>query len=66
MLADMAIGTEASRFITYKSAWDADQGNRNSYYASIAKALASEVANKNAADAVQVTVVGMVACHSLS
>ncbi len=32
------------------------KGRRNTYYASIAKALASDVANKNAADAVQVRV----------
>ena len=31
------------------------QGRRNTYYASIAKAFASDVANKNAADAVQVS-----------
>ena len=54
MLADMAIGVEASRLCTYRSAWEADQGRKNSYYASIAKAMASEVANKSAADAVQV------------
>ena len=56
MLADMAIGIEASRLCTYRSAWEADQGRKNSYYASIAKALASEVANKSAADAVQVMI----------
>ena len=54
MLADMAIGVEASRLCTYRSAWEADQGRKNSYYASIAKAMASEVANRSAADAVQV------------
>ena len=54
MIADMAIGVEASRLCVYRSAWEADQGRRNSYFASIAKALASEVANRSAADAVQV------------
>ena len=54
MLADMAIGIEASRLLVYKSAWEADQGLRNTYHASIAKALASDVANKAATDAVQV------------
>ena len=54
MLADMAIGIEASRLTMYRAAWEADQGRRNSYYASISKALASEVANKSATDAVQV------------
>ena len=54
MLADMAIGLETSRLITLRSAWEVDQGRRNTFYASIAKAYASEVANKSAADAVQV------------
>ena len=54
MLADMAIGIEASRLLTYRGAWEADQGRRNTYFASIAKALASDVANKAATDAVQV------------
>jgi acyl-CoA dehydrogenase len=31
-----------------------DEGHRNTYYASIAKALAGDVANKCAADAVQI------------
>lgn len=55
MLADMAIGIEASRLCTYRSAWEIDNGKKNTYMASIAKALASEVANKSAADAVQVS-----------
>ncbi|KAJ3086750.1 hypothetical protein HK102_012571 [Quaeritorhiza haematococci] len=54
MLADMAIGVEAARAMVWKSAWLRDHGHKNTYYASIAKALASEVANKNAADAVQI------------
>jgi len=54
MLADMAIGTEAARLCYQKSAWMADQGIRNTYYASIAKCLAGDVANKSATDAVQV------------
>lgn len=54
MLADMAIGLETSRLIVYRSAYELDQGRRNSFYASIAKAYASEQANKAAADAVQV------------
>lgn len=54
MLADMAIGIEASRLCVYRGAWDADQGRNNTYFASISKALASEVANKAAADAVQI------------
>ncbi|KAJ1922288.1 hypothetical protein H4219_000150 [Mycoemilia scoparia] len=54
MLADMAINIEASRSMVWKAAWLRDQGKRNTYYASIAKALASETANKCAADAVQI------------
>ena len=37
-----------------KSGWQADQGTRNTYLASIAKALAGDVANKCASDAVQI------------
>jgi len=54
MLADMAIGTEASRLAYMKSAWQADQGVRNTYLASIAKCLAGDVCNKAATDAVQI------------
>jgi len=54
MLADMAIGVETSRMAWMRGAWDVVQGRRNTYYASISKALASEVANKCAADAVQI------------
>merc|ERR1711973_881504 len=54
MLADMAINTECARLTYMKSAWQADNGIRNTYYASIAKCLAGDVANKSATDAVQV------------
>ncbi|XP_075230410.1 medium-chain acyl-CoA dehydrogenase [Lycorma delicatula] len=54
LLADMAIGTEVSRLAWQRSAWEIDQGRKNTYYASIAKALAADVANKNATDAVQI------------
>merc|ERR1712215_203846 len=37
-----------------KSAWQADNKIRNTYYASIAKCLAGDVANKAATDAVQI------------
>lgn len=50
----MAIGVEAARLSTMRAAWEIDQGRRNTYYASIAKALAGDVANKCATDAVQV------------
>ena len=46
MLADMAIGIEASRLAYIKSAWQADNKIMNTYMASIAKCLAGDVANK--------------------
>jgi acyl-CoA dehydrogenase len=55
MLADMAIGIETSRLAWMRAAWETDQGRRNTYYASIAKAHAGDVANKCATDAVQVS-----------
>ncbi|XP_050425492.1 probable medium-chain specific acyl-CoA dehydrogenase, mitochondrial [Adelges cooleyi] len=54
MLADMAIGIEAARLTYLKAAYEVDQGRRNSYYASISKAFAADVANKCATDAVQI------------
>lgn len=54
MLADMAIGVECARLMVWRSARAYDEGKRNTYYASIAKAYAGDVANKNAADAVQI------------
>jgi hypothetical protein len=54
MLADMAIGVEAARNLVWKCSQLRDMKMSNTYYASIAKAYAGEVANKNAADAVQV------------
>lgn len=54
LLADMVIGVETARLAWMRSAWEIDQGRRNTYYASIAKALAGDVANKCATDAVQI------------
>lgn len=54
MLADMAAGCETSRLAWMKSAWEVDQGKRNTLNASIAKCHASDVANKCATDAVQI------------
>lgn len=54
LLAEMAINVEMSRWITLRAAYEADKGTRNSYYASIAKAYAADMANKTASDAVQV------------
>jgi acyl-CoA dehydrogenase len=54
MLADMATGIEASRMLTYKSAWLRDQGLPNTHMASMAKAFAADHCNKVVTDAVQV------------
>lgn len=54
MIADMAMNIEAARYLTYKSATEIDAGNRNTYYASMAKAFAADMANKVASDAVQI------------
>ncbi len=54
LLADMTIQTEASRAVTYRSAWEADQGRKNTYLASIAKTIAGKTAFEVASDAVQV------------
>lgn len=54
ILAEMAINVEAARLLTQRSAWEIDLGKRNTYFASIAKAFAADIANKCATDAVQV------------
>ena len=54
MLADMAMGIEASRMLVYKSAYEIDNGRKNTLFASMAKAFAGDHANKVAADAVQI------------
>jgi len=54
MLADMAIGVEASRSLVWRACHEYDNGRRNTLYASMAKGLAGDVANKNASDAVQI------------
>lgn len=54
MLADMAIGVETSRLAWMKSAWEVDNGKRNTLMASVAKCHAGDVANKCATDAVQI------------
>ncbi|KAI3649674.1 hypothetical protein MP228_005306 [Amoeboaphelidium protococcarum] len=54
MLAEMAMGVELARLMVWRSARTYDEGKRNTYYASIAKAYAGDIANKNAADAVQI------------
>lgn len=54
MLADMAIGVETARMAWMKSAWQIDNGIKNTLAASIAKCYAADVANKCATDAVQI------------
>jgi len=54
MLAEMAINIEMARLMTYRAAYEVDEGRRSSYYASIAKAFAADMANKCASDAVQI------------
>jgi len=54
MIADMAVGTEAARLLTYKAADMNDQGERNTMFASMAKCFAADHANKCCTDAVQV------------
>ena len=54
MIAEMAIGIEAGRLLTHKSAWLTDHGHRNTHVASMAKAFASEHCQKVTTDAVQI------------
>lgn len=54
MLADMAVGIEAGRLLTYRAAWEIDSGRRNTYFASSAKLFAAEHCQKCVTDAVQI------------
>jgi len=54
LLADMATDIEAARLLTWKAAWLADQGKRNTKEASFAKAFAADLAMRAATDAVQI------------
>jgi len=53
-IAEMYKDIEAARLLTYKAAWEADQGKDNNLSSSIAKAFASDVAMKVTTEAVQV------------
>ncbi|MFA9501361.1 acyl-CoA dehydrogenase family protein [Natrinema sp. H-ect1] len=53
-LAEMATETEAARNLTYKAAWNVDQGNDITKLASMAKEYASRVAVDVANEAVQI------------
>jgi acyl-CoA dehydrogenase len=54
LLADMARDIEASRLLTYKSAAMADEGVRNTYFASLAKLMAADSCMRITTDAVQI------------
>ncbi|KAL7418742.1 hypothetical protein Q5752_006425 [Cryptotrichosporon argae] len=54
MLADMAINVEAARGLVWRAAWTKDAGERNTFYASMAKAYASKAAVENSNLGVQV------------
>ncbi|XP_076004459.1 medium-chain specific acyl-CoA dehydrogenase, mitochondrial isoform X2 [Genypterus blacodes] len=54
LLAEMAMKVELARLSYQRAAWEVDQGRKNTYYASIAKAFAGDIANQVASDAVQV------------
>ncbi|XP_050817009.1 medium-chain specific acyl-CoA dehydrogenase, mitochondrial isoform X4 [Gopherus flavomarginatus] len=54
MLAEMAMKVELARLACQRAAWEIDVGRRNTYFASIAKAFAGDIANQLASDAVQI------------
>ena len=54
MIAEMGIKYEATRLLVHKSAWQIDQGGRNSLVASYSKAFGADSAMQVATDAVQV------------
>ncbi len=54
MLADMAIGYEATRLLVHKAAFMVDQGSRNSTIASYSKAFGADTAMQVTTNAVQV------------
>lgn len=54
MIADMAVGLEASRLLVYKAAWLKDQGKPFTQAAAIAKLYATEASEKICRDAIQV------------
>lgn len=54
LLADMTIKVELSRLATLRSAWEIDNGRKNTFLASIAKAFAGKAAVDSASDAIQI------------
>ncbi|MFX0095217.1 MAG: acyl-CoA dehydrogenase family protein, partial [Candidatus Hodarchaeota archaeon] len=53
-IADMYTNIEAARLLTWKSAWEADNGQDNTVTASCAKAFASDIAMQAATEAIQI------------
>lgn len=53
-IADMYKDIEAARLLTYKAAWEADQGLDNNMSSAVAKAFASDVAMRVTTEAIQV------------
>ena len=54
MIAEMKMNVDAARLLTWKAAWEADQGRDNTISASIAKAFATDYGMKTASDALQI------------
>ncbi|UCE14376.1 MAG: acyl-CoA dehydrogenase family protein [Candidatus Heimdallarchaeota archaeon] len=54
MLADMKIHIDAARLLTWKAAWEADQGRDNTISASVCKSFASDYGMKAVSDALQI------------
>jgi acyl-CoA dehydrogenase len=54
MIADMAIGVEATRLLYQKAAWNLDSGSRDPIISSYAKAYGADRAMQTAIDAVQI------------
>jgi len=54
MLADMAINIEAARLLVWRASCEIDEGKKNTYFASCAKAFAADMAMKATTDAVQI------------
>src|SRR5690606_34455803 len=50
MIADMAIGTEATRLLYQKAAWNLDTGSRNPIVSAYAKAFGADRAMQTALD----------------
>lgn len=50
----MAMDVELGRMAAYRGAWETDNGRKNTYFASIAKAFAGDAAVRSASNAVQV------------